>query len=53
MTDTIIRGCTGKSAFRSMRRAQRQAKRMRRKYDEPLEAYFCKHCGQYHIGDPR
>lgn len=50
MTDTTIHGCSGKKAFATMTSAKKHAKWMRRKYDEPLAAYHCKHCRMFHIG---
>lgn len=45
-------GCTGKKPFGTMQAARRRAKIMRRKYDKPLEAYHCRHCRAFHIGEP-
>lgn len=46
------RGCTGKQAFKSHDQAAPVAQRMRRKHETgcQVEAYHCKHCGDWHIG---
>lgn len=45
-----IAGCTGKRSFATQKQAARRAKLMRRKYDEPLAEYLCRHCHRWHIG---
>lgn len=45
-----IRGCTGKQAFLTQPQAAKRAKLMRRRCDERLAEYHCKHCRKWHIG---
>lgn len=54
MTETIRAGCTGKSAFDQFAQAAHAAKRRNRQSsDAHLEAYHCKHCNHYHVGESR
>ena len=47
-------GCTGKSAFSTFARADFRAKRLRQNRDTAhVEAYHCRHCHQFHIGEAR
>ena len=45
-----IQGCTGKKAFATKKQAEARARRMRKKYTEPLAEYRCEHCRRWHIG---
>lgn len=45
-----VHGCTGKQAFLTQPQAARRAKLMRRRCDERLVEYHCKHCKKWHIG---
>lgn len=40
----------GKKTYRSFVHAKWDAKQMRRKYDEPEEAYYCRKCQGWHVG---
>ena len=44
--------CIGKSTFQTQMQAQAAIgrRRMNRKDREPLHAYRCGHCGQWHVG---
>ena len=45
-------GCTGKASFTTFARADLRAKRMRqRKESAHVEAYHCRHCHRFHIGE--
>ena len=45
--------CQGKRWFRTRGLAKQIAQQMRRKWHEPLEEYFCRHCGRWHVGHSR
>jgi hypothetical protein len=47
-----LRGCNGKRSYPNHADAARVAKQARRNLDEPLEAYKCQHCHDWHIGQP-
>jgi hypothetical protein len=42
--------CRGKEAFSDFANATRVAKKGRRRYNDPMVAYHCKGCGQWHVG---
>ena len=55
MIDDFKPGCTGKKAFTSHGQAAHRAKRMRQDHEGScfVEAYHCRFCGQFHIGQAR
>lgn len=54
MTVAHVVGCTGKKRFVRFGTADRAATRMRRNDDEShCEAYHCKHCNGFHLGEAR
>jgi hypothetical protein len=47
-------GCTGKREFGTFCQAKRAAKRMNRAHEAGhLEAYACRHCHRFHVGEAR
>lgn len=42
--------CAGKTRFPTFADARGHAKRARRRFDEPFNAYHCHECGSYHFG---
>ncbi len=48
-------GCKGKKAFAHHGQAEHRAKRMRQNHERDcfVEAYRCRHCGQWHVGQSR
>lgn len=54
MNDGHKIGCTGKRQFSRFGQAARAAKR-RRRHDggAHVEAYHCRHCNAFHIGEAR
>lgn len=48
-----IHGCSGKKGLPTFAEAQKRAKRMRERIDEPLQPYHCRSCHQYHVGGLR
>lgn len=53
-TPLHVVGCTGKKAFATFCQAKRAAKRMNRVHDDGhLEAYACRHCHRFHVGEAR
>lgn len=47
------RGCGGKRIYESFKVAEKLAKRQRRDRHTNVEAYRCKVCTRYHIGEPQ
>jgi len=45
--------CAGKQTYPSRSAAERVAKIGRRRKDAPLQAYFCRTCRAYHVGNHR
>lgn len=41
---------TGKRLHAELREAERQARKDGIRYDAPMRAYHCTHCGGYHVG---
>lgn len=49
-----VTGCTGKKRFTRFGTADQAAVRMRRNDDDAhVEAYHCKHCNGFHLGEAR
>jgi len=46
-------GCTGKKQFDKFSQADKAAKRRNRSDNAHLEAYHCRHCGSFHVGEAR
>lgn len=47
-------GCTGKKSFERFNQAENAARRRNRHDgDAHLEAYHCRHCNRFHIGENR
>lgn len=54
MSDAPKTGCTGKRAFARFSQATHVAKRRNRKDGGAhVEAYHCRHCDQFHVGEAR
>jgi len=54
VTETHVVGCTGKSRFTRFGQAERAAVRRNRKDGgSHLEAYHCRHCHGFHVGEAR
>jgi hypothetical protein len=49
----FVTGCTGKRRFICFGHARRAAKRRNRHDQSHLEAYHCRHCGGFHVGESR
>ena len=52
MDPQAVPGCTGKRAFGKFCQARTAADRMRRQHEDgcKVEAYRCRHCGMFHVG---
>lgn len=44
-------GCGGKRVYESHATATKMAKRTRRQYENRVEAYRCRACGRWHVGE--
>lgn len=55
MTRDHYAGCSGKVKFATYKQADRSAKVMRQNHERGchVEAYHCKHCQHFHVGEPR
>ena len=50
MSEWFARACSTKKRFPSERRAKEAAKLSQIKFGNPMEAYSCRFCKQWHIG---